>query len=389
MIPGARSGTLDAAASLHRPLTVLHLIAPASFGGLERVVYALATAQLARNYDVRVVSLLDAGRPEPHVIAELRAAGVAVVPLLHGPRSYRAQRRSILDLCELVQPDVIHSHGYLPDGLSAALGRRVDPIRVATVHGFTHGGWRNRLNEWIQVQSYRRFDAVVAVSRKLATELSLSDWLRQRVRTVPNAWAPVRSLRSRETARRAMGLAGPTFTIGWVGRISQEKGLDTLIDALPALGDIPLQLVVIGEGSERQRLQAEIADLGLAGRVTWLGETPDAASLMAGLDVLTISSRTEGTPITLFEAIHAGVPVVSTHVGGIPDVVSASEAVLIPPDNPMALASAIRSVYGNNASAVARAGRARERIERDFAVGPWVATYDEIYRTAGALRVPR
>jgi glycosyltransferase involved in cell wall biosynthesis len=386
LIATACSETLDAAVSLHRPLKVLHLIAPASFGGLERVVYALATSQLARKYDVRVVSLLDAGPREPPVMAELRAAGVAVVPLVHGPRSYRAQRRSILDLCELVQPDVIHSHGYLPDGLSAALGSRLNAIRVTTVHGFTRGGWRNRLNEWLQVQSYRRVDAVVAVSRKLATELSLSNWLRNKVRTVPNAWTPMRSLKSRDTARREMGLTDSAFTIGWVGRISHEKGLDILIDALPRLGDVPLRVVVIGDGSERQRLRAEAADLGLSGRVIWLGEMRDAASLMSGFDLLVISSRTEGTPITLFEALHAGVPVIATNVGGIPDVVSGAEAVLIPPDAPSALAAAIRSVHGDSASAAARAGLARERLERDFAVGPWVAAYEGIYRST---RMPR
>lgn len=375
--------------SSDRSLAVVHLIAPASFGGLERVVHALSIGQRDRGYDVLVVALLDAGRKEPQVLAELRDAGVRVLPLVHPPRSYRAQRRSIGEICESIQPDVIHSHGYLPDGLSASLGRRVRAVRVSTVHGFTGGALRNRFNEWLQRQSYRWFDAVVAVSRKLAGDLSGSRSLRGKLRTVPNAWMPAQVLKPRDTARAELGLSSPAFTIGWVGRVSREKGLDVLIDALPALKDIPFQLVVIGDGIDRPHLQRKVAELGLAECVRWAGELRDAASLMPALDVMVISSRTEGTPITLFEAMYAGIPVVSTSVGGIPDVVSDAEAVLVPTSDPSALATAIRNVHDNKPSAAERVENARNRLTRDFASGPWVDCYDRLYRAEVAARGER
>jgi glycosyltransferase involved in cell wall biosynthesis len=84
--------------------------------------------------------------------------------------------------------------------------------------------------------------------------------------------------------------------------------------------------------------------------------------------------------------MHAGVPVVVTSVGGVPDVVSPDEALLIPPEDPRALAAAIREAHEHPADAAARAARARRRLEKDFAAAPWIDAYDRIYRTATDAR---
>jgi glycosyltransferase involved in cell wall biosynthesis len=252
------------------------------------------------------------------------------------------------------------------------------------VHGFTGGGWRNRFYEWLQRRSYARFDAVVAVSRKLALELAprvAGDALH----TVPNAWMQEAQLPP-EAARRSLGLSLEAFHIGWVGRISHEKGADTLIEALPSLTDINLHLTIVGEGVDHAKLEGRVKELGLHDRVSFHGEVSSASRLFPAFDLFVLSSRTEGTPITLLEAMHAGVPVVATSVGGVPDVVSADEALLIPADDPAALASAIREAHDHPADSAARAARARSRLAKDFAAGPWIEAYDRIYRTASAAR---
>jgi glycosyltransferase involved in cell wall biosynthesis len=136
----------------------------------------------------------------------------------------------------------------------------------------------------------------------------------------------------------------------------------------------------VGNGIERVALQARAGDLRLDGRVLWHGPIPDAGRLFAAFDVFVLSSRTEGTPLVLFEAMAVGVPIVATCVGGVPDVVSPAEAALVRPDDPTALAAEIRSVYRNPAAAQRRARAARARLARAFSVPRWLDRYEAIYR---------
>jgi glycosyltransferase involved in cell wall biosynthesis len=107
---------------------------------------------------------------------------------------------------------------------------------------------------------------------------------------------------------------------------------------------------------------------------------PDAARLFRALDVFVLSSRTEGTPMVLLEAMAAGVPIVATRVGGVPDIVGDAEARLIPPHDPIVLARAIRAVLADRSGARTRAAAAQIRLRRDFAPEPWVARYEAVYQ---------
>jgi glycosyltransferase involved in cell wall biosynthesis len=191
---------------------------------------------------------------------------------------------------------------------------------------------------------------------------------------------------SPEAARESLGLALQVFQIGWVGRISREKGADILIEALPALSDIKLHVTLIGDGVARTKLEQRVSELDLEDRVTFHGEVARAACLFPAFDLFVLSSRTEGTPITLFEAMHARVPIVATSVGGVPHVLSSDEALLVPPEDPLALASAIRAVHDHPVDAARRATQARNRLENSFAATPWLESYERIYQSAVAAR---
>jgi glycosyltransferase involved in cell wall biosynthesis len=211
-----------------------------------------------------------------------------------------------------------------------------------------------------------------------------------RLRVLPNAWAPAAPFLSRAEARAALGVPPGGPRVGWAGRLTPEKGPDVLVEAAGRLTDLDLAFSLLGAGSERDRLGARARALGLADRLTFHGILPRAGRLMRGFDLLVLSSRTEGTPIVLFEALAAGVPVVATAVGGVPDVVSAGEAVLVPPDDPAALADAIRRVVADPAAAASRARAGAARLAAAFGVEPWLDAYEEIYlKLAAERRTPR
>jgi len=257
---------------------------------------------------------------------------------------------------------------------------------VTTVHGFTTGDWKNQLYQVLQRLAFRRFDAVVAVSRTAAERAVRSGARPTRVHVIPNAYSPLATRRERSEARAVLGIAESGFRFGWVGRIDHDKGLDVLLEALALIPDQTWELSVVGDGPDRTRLMRQAEALGLGSRIRWHGAVPGAGSLMTALDALVLSSRTEGTPMVLLEAMAAGVPVVTTVVGGIPDVVGDAEALLVPPEQPAALATALCSLLSDPEAARARANDARERL-RGFDTAAWLDRYDQLYRSLAGTRL--
>jgi glycosyltransferase involved in cell wall biosynthesis len=357
-------------------MRVTHVLAPATFGGLERVVHALSTGQQRRGHRVDVVLLLEAGVEEPFLAAQLQGTGVSVVTVVTSGRAYWTQLRRLREHCKAVGPDVIHSHGYLPDVLSRILIGSVPARRVSTVHGFVGGTRRARLYEWLQCRAYGAIEPV-AVSKKLAADLVQRGVNEARVHTIPNAVPPAREPFSREVARQRLGVSEDLFSIGWVGRVSHEKGLDVLLDATKLLNDLPIQLTVVGDGAARKQLEEFGAGVHVA--VNWAGMQEDASRMLAAFDLVVLSSRTEGTPIILLEAMSASIPVVATSVGGVPDVISQQEGVLVPTENPAALAAGIRAAYMDRPAAMKRADAGRARLAAEFSIDSWLDRYDSLY----------
>jgi glycosyltransferase involved in cell wall biosynthesis len=183
-------------------------------------------------------------------------------------------------------------------------------------------------------------------------------------------------------ARRALSLPQDGAVVGFVGRLIPAKGGDLLLRALARVSDLPFRVALIGAGSERARLEALASELGIAERVHFHGEIPNAAPLFPAFDLFVSSSRSEGSPIVLFEAMAAGVPIAAARVGGVPEALREQDAWLVPPEDPEALARAVREALGDPAAARRRAQSARERLASAYALAPWLDAYEAFYREA-------
>ena len=369
------------------PIKVLHVLAPAPFGGLEHVVRSLAILQRtdARIADVRVATL---GAPPDPFSRALRDASVEVHPIVTVSRNYGAQRRALGALCALHQPDLVHLHGAHADVIGTRSALRSGAAMVSTVHGQVGGDLRNRLYEWLQRRAFTQRDAVVAVSRPLAETLIEAGTPPERIHVVRNACRAHTASRPKRAARMALGLPVEGFVVAWIGRISPEKGLDVLLDALAESPMPDLYLAVIGDGRERESLTSHAAQtaLGRRHRIHWLGNVTDAAQTVHAFDALVISSRSEGTPLVLLEAMSAGIPVIATSVGGIPDVMSEEEGFLVPPEDPSALRAAIDHVQRDPTEARRRTIAASRRCALESDVERWAERYTMVYDAALTAR---
>lgn len=365
-------------------LSVVHVTAPATFGGLESVVAALAEGQRAQGDRVTVVTVLEAGAdPDPHpFVAELEERGVPVRVFRLSARAYLEERRLLGRLLRELRPDVVHTHGFRPDVVDAGVARGLGIPVVTTVHGFSRAkGWKIRLYEALQIRSFRRFDAVVPVSRPLARELEQEGVPARRLHLLPNAWRPDAPPLGSAEARRALDLEPGGFHLGWIGRLRPEKGPDVLLESLAHLADLPWTASFVGDGPPQDTLEARAAELGLSDRIRWHGSVPGAARYLPAFDLVVSSSRTEGTPIVLLEAMAASRPVVATAVGGVPDLLQEAGR-LVPPEDPAALAAAIRDLHGDGEARGALGEAARARLDEWADLEQWVAGYRDIYERA-------
>jgi glycosyltransferase involved in cell wall biosynthesis len=366
------------------PLRVLHLAAPGPTGGLESVIQALATGHHARGLEVEVAAVIHGQGPDHPFLEPLLEAGVPVHPLFLPPRAYLRERREVARVIRARRPHVVHTHGHRPDILHAGLARRQGIPTVTTLHGSSRPAWERDRYGWLHNRLLRRFSAVIPVARTLVPGLLEAGVREDRIHVVPNARDDRRHPLPRPEARRVLGLPADAFVLGWIGRLIPIKGPDIFLEALTLLEDLSFTASIVGDGPELPRLEATADSAGIRDRLRFHGRVDGAARIMSAFDAFVLSSRSEGSPMVLFEAMAAGVPIVAARVGGVPDTLSDAEAVLVDPEDPVELAARLRDMVLGKVDLEARVARASERLNAEFTMDRWLERHEEIYERLAA-----
>jgi glycosyltransferase involved in cell wall biosynthesis len=277
--------------------------------------------------------------------------------------------------------DVFHAHLAWPLAakypLAAAIGARV-PAVVATVHLAPEFA----LDRSTRLQHRALSTAVgryVAVSHDVAAQLAARlGWPPAKITVIHNG-VPLPATEPRRDEALRNSLAGAAPLAVTVARLTQQKGIDTLVRAA---ADAPgVQFAVVGDGPERTRLEAAARSLGVADRVRFLGHRHDVPDLVAAADVFVLPSRWEGSSLALLEAMAAGKPVVATAVGGTRELVTDGETgILVPPDDATALADAVRSLALDATRAGALGAAARARVAAEFEISAKTEALTDLYR---------
>ena len=357
---------------------VLLLITLAETGGAQQYVAALLPA-LAREYDVLVAAHGDGFLGDAS-----RSAGVRYLSLRHVRRPLHPLR-DLLGLVELYRlirrerPAIVHANsskaGIL--GRLAAVAARV-PVRLFTVHG-----WAFKAHQGLAARLYLYADR--AMSPLTTTTICVADGEVEagiRARTCrPDRTVMIHNGVDLDRPQRAPGPPRTPVALLSVGRFRPPKDFTTLVHAMAALEPGTARLAIAGDGPDRQTLEQEIAKHHLGETVELLGTRRDVDQLLAAADIFVLSSDSEGLPMSVLEAMAAGLPVVASAVGGIPELVSDEQTgLLVPPRDSRALAAAIRAIAGDPQLRDRLGAAARRRAETEFSLETCRRRHLDLYR---------
>lgn len=281
--------------------------------------------------------------------------------------------RYLIRLFRESQVDIVHTHNTLAHfyaALAAKLARV--PIVINTQHGRGCGeSWKART----QFRIANRFtDRIIGVSEDASRLCQRDDWgLRHKTGTIWNG-IDLSRFEFRGPADRPIAIS--------VARLSPEKDFATLLRAVAILvADCPeFQLQIVGDGGERSRLETLVRDLELEDHVEFAGERPDIPERLAGAGFFVSATRTEGISLTLLEAMATGLPVITTRVGGNPEIVQNTRTgQLVEPGCPSTLAAAMREMLASRENWPAMGKLARQRVEQHFDVRRMVRQYESLY----------
>ena len=358
---------------------LLYVVTLAEVGGAQTYVRDLLAAT-REEFDVSVASHGDG--PLRSAAAEL---GVPFIPLRHVRRdlSLVHDPLGLLELTLLfrrLRPDIVHlnsSKAGILGRFAAALARV--PIRIFTAHGWafkaTSGGaaqlylWADRIVRPLTTM-------VICVSQtELRAGLAARTCTAARSVVIANGVDVDGAMRRREDATGRVEIVS-------VGRLAEPKDFSTLIAAMARLAPGTARLRVFGDGPLRQSLETQIADLAVAGTVELAGEVPDVRPHLADSDVFVLSSRSEGMPLSVLEAMAAELPVVASAVGGLNEVVVDGETgLLVEAGNVDSLAQALERLVGEP-ELRERLGRlGRQRAEQEYSQSRWRAAHLALYRS--------
>lgn len=345
--PVRRPAEVDRQAT--RALRVVFCCDNLGIGGTE--LNAARTAErLARDYGVSVdVVLLGADGP---MRDRYEAAGITIhpfaIPNLYGPAAIREGIRFARFLRER-RIDVVHCHDMYSNVFGTLWGRAAGVRRIIASRRW----WASLPQAKLRVANriaYRLAHAVLANSEAVGRSLVESDGVRaSRIGIVTNFLEPAAFAFPGDAVRAAgraeLGLAPGDRVIGIVARLDPVKDHATLLRAFATLEHDALRLLLIGDGPCRTSLEQLARELGCAGRVCFAGTRPNRPNLHFLSDIAVLSSRSEGFPNSLAEAMAAARPVVATDVGGVADaVVEGETGLLVPAGDPAALAAALKAL---------------------------------------------
>ncbi len=381
-------------AGVRRRIRVAFMLTPVAFGGAERVCLTLLKNINRERFDIVPILLTRPWEKDNVFARELRKEGYEIceIPValretgdyLRVPRCYKLVWRALKDRGF----HLLHTHGYFADIVGIPVARLNGLPSLSTCHGYIPSTWKVQLYNALDRIALKFGTQVLAVSEAIKQDLVHAGLSPGRVQVVVNAVGPATDRdmthANREAGRKSHGICSTDFVLGYVGRLSAEKGLKYLLTACAELvtSGVPLRALIIGEGPQRNELGQLSRQLGLADRVVFVGFQEDVVQWLSCMDVFVLPSLNEGTPMALLEAMAHGVPAVASAVGGVPQVIKHGETgILVSPGRAEEISKATLALFGDPAARQKLAENALVLVRTRYGVEQWIGRIEIEYQS--------
>jgi glycosyltransferase involved in cell wall biosynthesis len=366
---------------------ILHVIAGFDAAGAERVLVSLVAASLERDVAVAVCA------PRGQLDAELdrRARRFAFADRGRSPRGLAEAAVAVARACRRFCPEVVHAHNVKAAAIAAAGSRLARPVRppplLATLHGVA-------AYEYRAAAGILRCAAgvVVCVSEDVRRQVVTAGFPASRTALIGNGVAPATPLPRdrRQALDRELGLDGAPVVIS-VGRLAPVKAQDRFVAAAASVRRAVPQarFLLVGDGPLRGALERQATAAGLSDAVTFTGARLDARDLVARSTVMLVTSRSEGLSVAVLEALAAGVPVVSTDVPGMRELLGGGAGIVVNDASADALAAAVVALLRAPRRRARMGDLGRRLVSERYAPARMVADYLELADRLATARLSR
>lgn len=378
---------------------ILYCITKANWGGAQKYVFDLATSLNPELYDVMVLFGSDGS-----LVSKLQTKGVKVMVLgsLTRDVSFLKDIWAFFRLLKIFyreKPDIVHLNSSKM-GLMGALAGRIlrIPKIIFTGHGWAFNEdrsmWQKRIIHWLHKLTILLAHKTIAVSEQTKEQIHAGKFLNKKMVVIRNGVGEIEFLDKDEARnlilrgiKQEQGLT--LFQKTWIGTISElhkNKGLKYLIEAAHLLdlktenkADLPV-VIIIGDGERKEKLQARINRYNLQDTIFMVGRVEEAEKYLKAFDIFTLTSITEALPYVLLEAGQAGLPIIASGVGGIPEIIDDKQnGILVPSKEPEEIKQAIEFLLQNPDKSAMFGQNIQEKIQEHFNKATMVRKTVEIY----------
>jgi glycosyltransferase involved in cell wall biosynthesis len=373
-------------------IKVAYILTPITFGGAEKVSLNFLRLVDRDRFEIHPILFIRPWENLPYFAIQITQLGYyfSTVPVSVRPEGERLRvlrvASQVYSILKNGSFDLVHTHGYFADICSVPMTRILGIPSISTCHGFIRNDHKLKIYNKLDAYALRCCKIVIAVSEALKIELIQAGIKESLIKVIPNAVPSFLSKQNvqqlRQKKRLSLGINSGCFAVGYLGRLSKEKGLTFLIKAISDLKkeSTELKLILVGDGPERQILERQVHDCGLYEMVIFAGFQEETESWISSFDLFVLPSLSEGTPLALLEAMAIGVPVLASSVGGVPKVITDEvNGLLVSPGNSRSLGDKILRLKNNPEllSKYARAGLVT--VNQNYNIFDWSKKIENSY----------